>query len=128
MSSAVVTPAELRERTTAFAAATRALCRTLRTHPDAADLAGQLGRSSSGVAANYRVATRARSRREFISRLAVAVEEADETLGWLDLIGRSGFASGPEFDALLREAEEILAILAASRRTAERNATPRRQP
>ena len=76
--------------------------------------------SATAVAANYRAVTRARSKREFIPKLAICVEEADETVGWLEIIRQSETASAAETDDLLREAREILAILAASRKTAER--------
>jgi four helix bundle protein len=116
-----VTPEELRERTTAFAADVLAFCRDLKRTSDARNVFDQLSDSGTAVAANYRCACRARSRREFISKLAIAVEEADETVGRLEIIIRSKTASGGRPAELLREARGLLAILAASRRTAERN-------
>jgi four helix bundle protein len=80
-----------------------------------------LNASATAVAANYRSSSRARSRREFISKLAVAVEEADESVGWLEVVTRAGLDVSDRSRDLLREARELLAILAASRRTAERN-------
>jgi four helix bundle protein len=65
------------------------------------------------------VACRARSHREFVSKLGIAVEEADETVGWLDIIIRAELRTDAAPRALLREAGEVLAILAASRRTAQ---------
>jgi len=73
------------------------------------------------LAADYRAACRARSHREFISKLAIAVEEADESVGWFRTIIKTGLASGDGVEALKREASEVVAILAASRRTAEAN-------
>jgi len=70
--------------------------------------------SATSVAMNYRSATRGRSRAEFIAKLGIAVEEADETLGWLELTARVELARGPELVWLLHEANELLAILAAS--------------
>ena len=63
----------------------------------------------------------ARSRDEFIAKLGVVVEEADETEGWLEFIERAGIARGPELQALKAEAKELVAIFAASHRTAKAN-------
>jgi four helix bundle protein len=115
-----VTPEELKTRTTDFAIAAVKYCRVLRETPEARGIAAQLSDSATAVAANYRAAGRARSRREFVSRIAVAVEEADETVGWLKVIRGAGLESDRPVDVLFKEAQEILAILAASRRTAER--------
>lgn len=97
------------------------LCRELRVRPEARHLADQLLASATSSAANYRAACRARSRREFVSKLAVAVEEADESVGWIQILIRAAFIGEPHAARILNEAEQLLAILAASRRTAERN-------
>jgi four helix bundle protein len=117
-----VTPDDLRERTTAFAVSIIKICGELRRKPEGRRIADQLSDSATAIAANYRSATRARSRREFISKLAVSVEEADETLGWLEMVTRSQLASGQELTTALAESRELVAILSASRATAERNA------
>jgi four helix bundle protein len=70
---------------------------------------------------NYRSATRGRSRAEFVAKLGIAVEEADETLGWLELATQVELARGPELVWLLHESSELLAILAASQKTAREN-------
>jgi four helix bundle protein len=82
----------------------------------------QVARSAAGVGSNYRAACCARSRAEFIAKLGVAVEEADETEHWLWMVGQLGLASGRQFDALVSESRELRAILAASVGTARRNA------
>lgn len=115
-----VTPDELRDRTTNFAADIVKLARTLRRQPEARNIADQMSDAATAVAANYRAVTRARSKGEFISKLAICVEEADETVCWLEISGRSGVATAAEVGDVLKEAREILAILAASRKTAER--------
>ncbi len=115
-----MTPEELKERLTDFAVAVVKFCRVLRQKPEARSIAGQLSDSATAVASNYRSACRARSRREFISRLAVAVEEADESVGWFKIIMKAELASGAEVAALYQESQEVLAILSASRRTAQR--------
>jgi len=115
-----MTPDELRERTTDFAADIVKMARTLRRKPEARNIADQMSDAATAIAANYRAVTRARSKREFISKLAICVEEADETVCWLEIAGRSEVATAAEIGEFLKEAREILAILAASRKTAER--------
>jgi four helix bundle protein len=117
-----VTPEQMKERLTVWAVEVVGLCRALRVRPEARHLADQLLASATSVAANYRAACRARSRREFASKLAVAVEEADESVGWMQILVRANFIDEPHAAKILNEAEQLLAILAASRRTAERNA------
>ena len=81
-------------------------------------IARQLVRSVTSVAANYRSACQARSRRDFIAKLGIVEEEADETGFWLDLLGECGFATASALAPLSREANELLAITVASIRTA----------
>jgi four helix bundle protein len=119
-----VTPEELRARTTAFAVQIVRICRELREKAEARHIADQLSRSGTAIAANYRSATRARSKREFISRLAIAVEEADETLGWLSLVVDADVHNSPAIADAIKENRELLAILSASRKTAERSRRP----
>jgi len=71
--------------------------------------------------ANYRLARRARSRAEFIARLGIVVDEADETEHWLSVILKSGFASGVEAEWLCRESGELRAIFSKSLTTAREN-------
>jgi four helix bundle protein len=80
----------------------------------------QLLRSGTSTAANYRATGRSRSRAEFLARLGVVVEEADETLFWLELVEEAGILSPGQLAAVRREAEELMAIFAASLRTARR--------
>ena len=75
-------------------------------------------RSASSVAANYRAACRARSKAEFVAKLSIVVEEADETMLWLELIGEGGLLPWNRIEDLLAEANEITAIMVASRKTA----------
>jgi four helix bundle protein len=80
----------------------------------------QLLRSATGVAANYRAAGRSRSRAEFIAKIGIVVEEADETVFWLEMLGDSGLVRPRKLEKILAEANELLAIFAAARRTARR--------
>jgi four helix bundle protein len=81
-------------------------------------IAGQLMRSGTSVAANYRAACRSRSKAEFVSKLGTVEEEADETAFWLELIIEGSLLTAAQIQPLLIEAGEIVAITAASRKTA----------
>lgn len=71
--------------------------------------------------ANYRAVCQARSKAEFIAKMGIVVEEADEIILWLELMTESGIVSMKKTEALLKEAHELTAVFAASQRTA-RNA------
>ncbi|MEQ1909549.1 MAG: four helix bundle protein [Vicinamibacterales bacterium] len=114
----------LRERTFEFAARTVALCQGLPEDWRTREVGRQLLRSATGTAANYRAACRGRSRREFIAKLGVAVEEVDETVFWLELIDRARLSEQATLKPLHAEAQELRAILARSHRTARRNNAP----
>ena len=97
---------------------------------DAARVIGrQLLRSATSVGANYRAVCRARSRKEFISKIGLVVEEADETVFWIELLAECELVPARLLSDLRQEAEELLAICAASQRTAKRRvqAAPNRQ-
>jgi four helix bundle protein len=111
----------LRECTMHFALRIVSLCRTLPSSWESRHVAAQLFRSGTSVAANYRAACRARSRREFISKLGIGAEEADETVFWLMLLMRSGIDGSDAVQEALDEAKELLAIFIASIKTANAN-------
>jgi four helix bundle protein len=77
----------------------------------------QLLRSGTSVAANYRAACRARSRPEFAAKLGIVVEEADESMLWLELLVDSGVVKHELLDPLQAEAKELTALFTASRQT-----------
>jgi four helix bundle protein len=83
-------------------------------------IGNQIMRSGTSVAANYRAACRARSKLEFIAKLGTVEEEADETVFWLELIIEGELLSTKQIDPLLTEASELVAITAASKKTASR--------
>jgi four helix bundle protein len=85
-------------------------------------LGKQLLRSSTSVAANYRAACRARTKAEFIAKVGIVLEEADEAVLWLELLTESGIISADKTESLLAEARELTAIFTASRRTARERA------
>ena len=110
-------PTDLRDRTKAFAIRIVRLFRALPPSREAQVIGNQVLRSGTSVGANYRAACRARSRQEFISRLGVVVEEADETVFWLELLVEAGVVKENRLEDLLNEARELTAIFTAARRT-----------
>jgi four helix bundle protein len=82
-------------------------------------IAQQLMDSASSVGANYRSACRGRSKAEFISKLGIAEEEADESAFWLELITEGGLLKRELVQPLLSEANEITSIMVASRSSAK---------
>jgi four helix bundle protein len=111
----------LKERTKQFAIRIVAVSRSLPRSREADVIGKQLLRSGTAVAANYRSVCRARSKAEFISKMGIVVEEADETVFWLELMGDTGLAPAAKLALLLKEANELVAICAASLRTAKHN-------
>ena len=95
------------------------LCDALPRSTSGRAIANQLVRSGTSVGANYRAVCRARSRAEFIAKIGIVVEEADETVFWLDLLADSGLVKAERLGDLLKEATELLAIFAASQLTAK---------
>ena len=77
-------------------------------------IAKQIVRSSTSVGANYRAACRAKSTADFINKLKIVEEEADETIYWLEILEESGIVEAKRIEALKKEVNEILAIVVAS--------------
>ncbi len=109
-------------RAEAFAARVLRFVRTLPREPAADSIARQLARSGPGISSNYRSSRRARSKAEFIARLAIVVDEADETEHWLAMLRVTGLAVGDELAWLSQESIELRAIFARSLTTAKMNA------
>ncbi len=116
-SKTVVRTADLKARTKQFARVMKLVDSLPRTIQGRA-VANQIIRSATSVAANYRAARRARSRAEFIAKIGVVEEEADETTFWLELIIDSALLTETRTRPLLRKAGELVAIMAASRKSA----------
>jgi four helix bundle protein len=112
-----VTPQELRNRTRDFAVAVSLTLKPLLAQLSSRHAADQLCRSATSVAANYRAACVARSRAEFISRLSVVLEEADEAVYWLELLAETEPRTHEARAELLAEARQLARIFSASRRT-----------
>ena len=111
---------ELKERTKAFALRVMNLIDALPKSTKGRAIASQLVRSGTSVAANYRAVCRARSKAEFIAKIGIVVEEADETLFWLELLVETRIVTEARMRSLMREANELLAIFAASQYTTRR--------
>jgi four helix bundle protein len=116
-----MTALELQERTKAFVLRVIRLVDSLPSKRSANAIANQLVRSATSVGANYRAVCRARSTPEFLAKLSIVVEEADETSSWLELIAAAELVKPDRITDLLKESNELLAMFARSRRTAKSN-------
>jgi four helix bundle protein len=125
-----ITEDELKKRTKLFALRILKLVAALPKTVAGRTIGGQLARSGTSVAANYRAACRARSKAEFISRLGVVEEEADESALWLELIIEGELMKKTLVEPLWVEADELVAIMTSSRKSAAKSLlseTPRRR-
>ena len=111
----------LQRRTHDFFVGVIGLCRSLPQSPEGASISKQLLDSAGSTDSNYRAACRARSHREFIAKLGIALEEADESLGWLQALSDAEMGDPEAVRVLLQEANELTAIFVSSRKTAVRN-------
>src|SRR6202795_1833711 len=112
---------ELRDRTKAFAIRIVKLYRSLPHTADSQVVGKQLLRCGTSVAANYRAACRGRSRAEWVAKIGLVVEEADETVFWLEMLSDCNIVPPKKLVSLLAEAHELSAIFTASQFTARRN-------
>lgn len=110
---------ELQHRTKDFGLRVIRLTESLPRSRTASVIGKQLLRSATSVGANYRSACRGRSKADFISKLGIALEEADESLYWLELLVEANLVSKSKVAALIEEADQLVAILVASTKTAK---------
>ncbi|HEY2496257.1 MAG TPA: four helix bundle protein [Candidatus Angelobacter sp.] len=82
-------------------------------------ISNQILRSATSMAANYRAFGRARSKAEFIAKIGIVIEEADETVLWLELLAESKIVPATKLENLMAEANQLLLIFSASGRTAK---------
>jgi four helix bundle protein len=108
----------LKLRTKDFALRVLRLYRSLPRTEESRVLGAQLLRSSTSIGANYRAACRGRSRAEFVAKLGIVLEEADETVFWLELLQEGNVFPAEKMSDLVREANELVAIFVTSVRTA----------
>jgi len=111
----------LRQRTKSMALRVIKLVHALPKTVTGEVIGKQVLRSGTSVAANYYGACKARSRKDFINKIGIAEEEADETLLWLELIVDAKLVEAPRMKELIVEVNEITSILAASRITAKKH-------
>jgi len=112
---------ELIKRTKQFALKILKLTATIPSTIEGRVIANQLTKSGTSVGANYRAACKARSRAEFITKIGVVEEEADECIYWLELVIEANLLKKELVEPLLKEAGEIVAIMASSRKSATIN-------
>ena len=112
---------ELRKRTKAFALRIIRLSGALPHNNTGRVIGDQLLRSGTSVGANYRAAKRAKSTADFINKMGTVEEETDEAMYWMELIVEGGLMSEKRVAHLYQEADEILAMVVASIKTAKKN-------
>ncbi|MGE0608200.1 MAG: four helix bundle protein [Pirellulales bacterium] len=110
--------ADLKQRTKEFALRIMKMAKALPKDIAGEVVAKQIMRAATSVAANYRSACRAKSKKDFVAKLGIVEEEADETLFWLEIIADSEMLSATRVQLLLGEADELVRIVTASRKTA----------
>jgi four helix bundle protein len=110
--------AELKQRTKVFAHRCIRLSTALPKTPVSVHISGQLIRSSTSVAANYRAACRAQSKAGFVSKISIVLEEVDESLFWLEFIVEEKLLPLKRVEMLIKEADELTAIFTTTRKTA----------
>lgn len=115
---------EFKLRTKLFALRILRLFKALPKTPEAQIIGKQLFRSASSVAANYRAVCRARSDAEFYSKISIVVEEADETIFWLEMLMDADIVPKERLSDVYHEGNEILAIVASSRKTVKNKLYP----
>jgi four helix bundle protein len=109
---------QLKARTKTFALRVIRMSEALPRTRAASIIDQQILRSATSMAANYRAAGRARSKAEFVSKLGIVIEEADETVFWLEMLAESGIIKPNKLAEMMAEANQLLAIFSASGKTA----------
>ena len=120
-------PWDLRVRTMQFAVATHRFCRTIPKDPEAWDIVRQLRRAAASVAANYRALCRSHSDSAFVAKASTLIEEADESAFWFEFLVEVELVKDVSVTALRREANELVAIFVASKKTAMERCERERQ-
>lgn len=108
---------QLKNRTKEFAIEIVKLSELLPNKQIGWTITNQIIRSGTSVAANYRAVCRAKSDKDFISKMETVIEEADETLFWLELINELDLITNKDFSDLQKEANELIAIFVSSVKT-----------
>ena len=111
---------QMKKRTKEFAKSIIKLCRLLPDNREGRLIENQIFRSGTSIAANYRAVCRARSTADFIAKLAIVEEEADETLFWLEIIKEIKILDDAFIDPLMEENDELIAIIVSSIKTSRK--------
>jgi four helix bundle protein len=119
LSATAERPFDLKLRTRDFALRIITLFRKLPRSEEARIIGKQILRSGTSIGANYRAACRSRSRAEFIAKMGIVLEEADETIFWLELLLYAGVFPKSKIESLLQEANELTSIFVSSLRTSK---------
>ena len=112
---------QMKKRTKEFAKEIIHLCRELPDNREGRLIGNQLFRSGTSIAANYRAACRAKSKRDFIAKLAIVEEESDETLFWMKMLSEMEVLRSDLLDKLMLENDEIISIIVSSIKTSRGN-------
>jgi len=112
---------ELKRRTKAYALRVMRLCDAIPDTPAGRVIRGQLLRAGTSVGANYRAACRAKSPADFIAKMGIVEEEADESLFWMELLVEGELLSKDRLTELMAEGDELVAIFVSSINTARTN-------
>jgi len=115
-----VDEAEFKARTMKLGVECVRLCQRVQKSAVSNPIISQLVRSSTSVGANYYASCRGRSLNEIIAKLSIVEEEADETVYWLEFMAQTQLATPDAIEPLVREANEIVAMVVASKRTLKR--------
>jgi four helix bundle protein len=110
---------EMKSRTKDFAKRVINLCRRLPHGEEGLLIRNQLFRAGTSVRSNYRAACRGRSKADFISKLGIVLEEADESLYWMEIVVETNIMKERLLTPLMKEANELIAISVRSLRTAK---------
>jgi len=120
MEAGSMNEAQMKKRTKEFAKSIIKLCRLLPDNREGRLIGNQIFRSGTSVAANYRAACRARSTADFVSKLSIVEEEADETLFWLEILEEMEILDKNLIVPLMQESDEIIAIIVSSIKTSRK--------
>jgi len=111
----------LQQRTKQFHIDVIRLCEILPRNAAGFEIAKQIIRCAGSVGANYRASARAKSTNDFIYKIEVVIEEADEAHYWLEIIRDAGLIKGKDIDNLILEANVLTAIFVATSKTIKAN-------
>ena len=112
---------DLKKRTKQFGLRVIRLVESLPSSQTARVIGNQLLRSGLSVGANYRAACRGRSKADFISKAGISLEEADESLYWMEMLQEAGVVPVEKMKDLMKETDELVAIFTSSIKTAKAN-------